>query len=230
VYVDRHSIYRDDDHPDKPTQFGRAASFGTMVELICAHSPQAKGRVERRNAVFQDRLVKEMRLRNIRSMEAGNALLEGQFLADLDRRYAVSPHQDTDLHRVLDASILLAEVLCVQEVRVVGRDWCVRWQNRWLQIEVRHAALNLAGRKVLVKRCGDGCLVVEYQGERLTCRELEARPVAAKSRKVAVNNRSWKPAADHPWKRYAAGRPIPPVSLAPAAPARDLQAGKKRNG
>jgi hypothetical protein len=67
-------------------------------------------------------LLKEMRLRNIRSMEAGNALLEVQLLADLERRYAVTAHQDTDLHRALDASILLEEVLCVQEVRVVGRE------------------------------------------------------------------------------------------------------------
>ena len=59
LYVDRHSIYRDEDHPQRPTQFGRAMK-DLGVELILAHSPQAKGRVERRNALFQDRLVKEM--------------------------------------------------------------------------------------------------------------------------------------------------------------------------
>ncbi len=82
VYVDRHSIYRDEDHAEKSTQFGRAMKE-LSVELICAHSPQAKGRVERRNALFQDRLVKEMRLRNIRSIEQGNAL-EKMFLADMN--------------------------------------------------------------------------------------------------------------------------------------------------
>ena len=229
LYVDRHGIYRDDDHPEKPTQFGRALKE-LDVGLILAHSPQAKGRVERRNAVFQDRLVKEMRLRKIRSMEAGNALLEGGFLADLDRRYAVSPQKNADLHRTLSTDVSLEEVLCVQEVRVVGQDWCVRWQNRWLQIDVRHEALRLAGRKVLVKRRGDGRLVVQYQAEPLTYRELAARPVAAKNRKVAVNNRSWKPPVDHPWKRPAAGRAAPAVSPAPAAPTRDLQPGKTRAG
>jgi hypothetical protein len=88
LYVDRHSIYRDEDHPEHPTQFGRAMKE-VGVELIQARSPQAKGRVERRNAVFQDRLVKEMRLRDIRSMEQGNAFLEGMFLADMNRRYAI---------------------------------------------------------------------------------------------------------------------------------------------
>src|SRR5581483_5150059 len=90
VYVDRHSIYRDEDHTDKPTQFGRAMKQ-LSVELICAHSPQAKGRVERRNAVFQDRLVKEMRLRKISSIEQANALLESLFLEDLNQRYAIDP-------------------------------------------------------------------------------------------------------------------------------------------
>ncbi len=76
LYVDRHSIYRDEDHPEKPTQFGRAMK-DLVVELIQAHSPQAKGRVERRHAVFQDRLVKELRLRDINSMAQANAFLEG---------------------------------------------------------------------------------------------------------------------------------------------------------
>ena len=98
VYVDRHGIYRDEEHPEKPTQFGRSMKE-LGVELIMAHSPQAKRRVERRNAVFQDRLVKEMRLRNISDMKQGNALLEEKFLDDLNGRYAVKARRETDLHR-----------------------------------------------------------------------------------------------------------------------------------
>jgi hypothetical protein len=122
LYVDRHAIYRDEDHPDRPTQFGRAMK-NLGVELIQAHSPQAKGRVERRNAVFQDRLVKEMRLRKINDMTGGNALLEGKFLAELNGKYAISPRREQDLHRSLEAGTVLQEVLCVQERRVVGQDW-----------------------------------------------------------------------------------------------------------
>lgn len=113
LYVDRHSIYRDEDHPEKPTQFGRAMKE-LGVELICARSPQAKGRVERRNAVFQDRLVKEMRLRNINDMTQANALLESIFLDDLNRRYAIKPAAEEDLHRALPPDLVLEEVLCVQ--------------------------------------------------------------------------------------------------------------------
>jgi hypothetical protein len=227
VYVDRHGIYRDEEHPQKPTQFGRAMKE-LGVELILAHSPQAKGRVERRNAVFQDRLVKEMRLRNISDMAQANVLLEGLFLDDMNRRYAVKAAKSDDLHRSLGKAIVLAEVLCVQEERVVGQDWCVRWRNRWLQIAAEHESLGLPRRRVVVKQLSDGRLVVDCRGQRLTVRELGARPEPAKVKPVIVNNRRWKPPADHAWNRYPVGRARPRVSLAPAAPARDLHAEKKR--
>jgi hypothetical protein len=85
LYVDGHSIYRDEDHPDHPTQFGRACKQ-LGVELIRAHSPQAKGRVERRNAVFQDRLVKELRLRGISDMAQANDFLDGRICTGHWRR------------------------------------------------------------------------------------------------------------------------------------------------
>lgn len=227
VYVDRHSIYRDEDHPEKPTQFGRA--MGELgVKLILAHSPQAKGRVERRNGVFQDRLVKEMRLRNIRDMRQANAFLEGWFLKDLNRRYAFKPRRQTDLHRPCEVDLEL--VLCVQEQRVVGHDWCVRWHNRWLQIEAEHASLNLPGRRVLIKQLAGGGLIVEYRGQRLNCRELPGRPAAKRVRKVVLNNVIWKPPADHPWKAGLAPRRAPHASSASAAPARSLHAETSMSG
>lgn len=229
VYVDQHGIYRDDEHPEKPTQFGRAMKE-LGVELILARSPQAKGRVERRNAVFQDRLVKEMRLRNISDMRQGNALLEAMFLDDLNRRYAVKARRETDLHRRLGPGVVLDEVLCVQEWRVVGRDWCVRWHNRWLQIGAAHELLDLAGRRVLVKRRGDGEVLVEYQQQRLRYRELAARPVARKHKRVVLNSRTCKPSPTHPWRAGLGERIGPGVSLAPAAPARDLHPGMRKAG
>ena len=224
LYVDRHSIYRDEDHPEKPTQFGRAMKE-LGVELICANSPQAKGRVERRNAVFQDRLVKEMRLRNISDMDQGNALLEKLFLSDLNRRYAIEPRHSADLHRQVDPGVLLEEVLCVQEERVVGKDWCVRWRNQWLQIEASKAAAGLAGKRVLVKQLAGGALRVTHRGERISHRLLASRPVATRAKPMFVNNRVWKPAADHPWNRDPVGRAIPRAKLASAAPQRALHAG-----
>jgi hypothetical protein len=205
IYVDRHSIYRDQDHPEKPTQFGRAMKQ-LGVKLIQAHSPQAKGRVERRNAVFQDRLVKELRLRGINTIDGANALLDEMFLEDLNRRYAVKPAEDLDLHRALDELVDLTDVLCVIESRVVGNDWCVRWNNRWLQIDPKHANLRLPRKKVTVRQRADGTLVVDHQGNRLTARELGSKPKPSKKARLVINNRRWKPPESHPWKKGIAER------------------------
>ena len=202
VYVDRHAIYRNQEHPERPTQFGRAMAE-LDVELICANSPQAKGRVERRHAVFQDRLVKEMRLRGIGTIEAANALLDKSFLAEVNRRYAVRPAKAADLHRRVHPKAELSEVLCVQERRAVGNDWCLRWQGRWLQVAAEHAGLGLAGKRVLVKQKADGTLVVEHDGKRLRCDELGTRrpDPPPKAKPAVVNNKRWKPARTHPWQR-----------------------------
>lgn len=227
LYVDRHSIYRDEDHPDRPTQFGRAMKE-LGVELILAHSPQAKGRVERRNAVFQDRLVKELRLRGISDMAGANALLDARFLEDLNGRFAVKAAKDQDLHRPVPAGTVLEEVLCVQEKRAAGNDWCVRWQNRWLQVDAAHAGLKLPGRKVLVKHLADGRLIVEHEGKPLGFKELPSRPAPARARKPVVNNLRWKPGPRHPWNAGPARRAAPPPNPAPATPARGSAAGKRK--
>ena len=221
VYVDRHGIYRDEEHPEKPTQFGRAMKE-LHVELIQARSPQAKGRVERRHQVFQDRLVKELRLRNISDLEQANALLDQIFLPDLNRRYAVQPRRDTDLHRPVPPDLALEEILCVQEARVVGRDWCVRWHNQWLQIPAVHAALELAGKRVLIKQLGGGKLLLTYLNQPLSYKVLAVRMTAPRSLPVVVNRKPWKPGPNHPWNRAPVGRAAGGAKLASATPQRAL--------
>ncbi len=211
VYVDRHSIYRDEDHPEKPTQFGRA--MGELkVALICARSPQAKGRVERKHGVFQDRLVKELRLRNISDRDQANALLDGGFLDAMNKREAVSPKHAGDLHRKPAAIVdtPLAEVLCVQEERVVGKDWCVRWNNRWLQLATTKATAELAGKRVLIKQLGTQRLLLmdRRNGGSIAFKELAARPASTQVKRSVVrfNNKVWKPGANHPWNRDRVGQ------------------------
>lgn len=201
VYVDRHGIYRDEDHPEKPTQFGRAMKE-LEVELILARSPQAKGRVERRNGLFQDRLVKELRLRKISDIRQANALLEGEWMKALNRRYAVSARKKTDLHRRAHPSTDLSRVLCPTHRRVVSRDWCVRHQNRLLQIQAKHAGLMLAGKTVLVKELSAGRVVLEHQGQELS-HHPAARAAKPPAKPPTVNNQGWKPCKKHPWRTPA---------------------------
>jgi len=157
-----------------------------------------------------------------------NGLLEEVFLPEINRRFSIRAREQTDLHRVVERGCVLEEVLCVIERRVVGKDLCVRWRNRWLQIDTRRAGL--AGKRVTVKQLAGGRLVVDHQGERLSFTELKSGSLKAKRRKTILNNRQWKPAASHPWTRApACGAPLP-ASPAPAAPARAWQAGKRKTG
>lgn len=197
-YVDRHTIYRNNEHPDKPTQFARA--MGELgVTLICANSPQAKGRVERRHAVFQDRLVKEMRLRGIRTLDQANAYLEQAFLKQINDAYAITARKKADVHRPVPSEI--ERVLCRMEERVVGRDWCVSWDGRVLQIASSHASLMLPGRRVTIRQSRTGVLQLSFKTQPLTFSELAAKPkTKTKSKRVIVNNRRWTPPTTHPWK------------------------------
>jgi len=212
LYVDRDSIYRTERElsvaeqlaGEKPlTQFGRAMKqLGVKIEL--AYSPQAKGRVERRNGLFQDRLVKEMRLAGINDLEQGNRFLEETFLPELNRRFWVKPAQEADAHQPVPRD--LAEVLSWEEERVVQRDWTVAWQGRWFQIESGHEALCLVKRSVIVRELRNGTVQLQWEKQKLKHRELAQRPVRALRpkplRKVAPKT---KPEAAHPWRQFGSG-------------------------
>ena len=224
LYVDRDSIYRSDRQgtveeelrgQGPATQFGRAMKE-LAVELILAHSPQAKGRVERMNGTLQDRLVKEMRLAGISDISSANRFLEKTFLAALNRKFTVKARQPADLHRRVPAGMKLNEVLCFQEQRSVSSDWCVSWRNRIFQLSRRHEALGLAGRKVIVREKLDGTIQLLSNGHKLHWRELPQRPSKHKLGPSVRNNKPWKPAAAHPWRGRRVGVGVP----APAPPLR----------
>jgi len=184
------------------TQFARAMrELG--VDLIPAYSPQAKGRVERRHGLFQDRLVKEMRLQGIGTIEAANAYLDGSFLRLLHERYNVEPRDPVNGHQSRPSATMLALVLSWQEARSVAKDWTVCWHNRRLQIDARHAALGLAGRRVVVVERRDKTLAMLYGGRLLS---FHAAPVAVRPalQTPATQDRPrtpYIPAANHPWRR-----------------------------
>lgn len=213
LYPDRDSIYvctreasREEElaNVGPETQFKRAMrELG--VEVIPAYSPQAKGRVERRHGLFQDRLVKEMRLLDIRTIEAANAYLDGTFLALVNTRYTVTACDPANGHQARPSATTLALVLSWQEPRSIAKDWTLRWRNRRLQIDARHAALGLPGRHVLVVERRDGTLAILYGKRLLTFRDAPAQATPA-PRPVAPQNPCrprQPPAADHPWRRSA---------------------------
>jgi hypothetical protein len=211
LYVDRDSIYEttrdstvDEALADKPalTQFGRAMEE-LGVELILAHSPQAKGRVERRHGVFQDRLVKVMRLKKISGLAAANQFLDEEYLDELNDRFTVPAREKGDVHRRVERGVNLEHVLSFQEQRVVQNDWTVSWCNRHFQLDEEHHKLSLARKRIDVCELLDGTILLKYRGRVLKWVELTERPRRKRSRPVAKKTsgkRPKKPPKNHPWR------------------------------
>jgi hypothetical protein len=208
LYVDRDSIYRCERiatvaeqiaGQEPRTQFGRAMEQ-LGVEVILAHSPQAKGRVERRNGLLQDRLVKELRLEGISDLETANEFLDKKFLPALNKRFIFAARSSVDAHR--QGSWNLREVLSWEESRVVGKDWTVAWDGRWFQIDAEHEGLSLAGRKVVVRQLRCGQVQLLYAGAKLRWKELPARPLREPMRPRLIGRiRRVKPSLEHPWRQ-----------------------------
>jgi transposase len=195
------------------TQFGRAMKE-LQIELLCAHSPQAKGRVERANQTLQDRLVKELRLRAVSSAEEANKYLP-EFIADYNRRFAVSPRRAEDAHRPLSATEDLSRILSWCETRVLSKNLTLSYDGRVYQIKTQRAAYTMRGARVEVRETGAGAVSIEYKGRPLPFgihleQEKEQARVtppklldAALSKPAAGPKRECKGVAlTHPWRVF----------------------------
>ena len=215
LYVDRHSIYRADWEPtpdeilaeiEPQTQFGRAMKE-LEVELIQAHSPQAKGRVERVNRTLQDRLVKELTRCGISDLESANRYLEETYLPRFNQQFGKPAAKPADVHRVVTDDRML-RVLSVQEQRVVQPDWTVRWQNGFLQLPRATAEHVQPGDQVTVSQQLDGSLRIFVGDQELPWSPVRETPPprpAEPPRGPTGSSQGNKPKPDHPWR----GRGIP---------------------
>jgi transposase len=188
------------------TQFGRARAE-LSVGIIAAHSPQAKGRVERVNRTLQDRLVKELALAlaaagvGLRELAAANAFLEKTFLRAFHREFAKTPARGVNVHQKVPRPLNLEDILCHKESRAVGQDGCVPYDGRILQIEKKPASLALAGTRIDVLERPGSTLKLMPRGLGLVFQELVWRPQKLPVGKVALAARTpWRPSPDHPWK------------------------------
>jgi hypothetical protein len=174
-YSDRHSIFEPQDKgkalPNAETQFGRALrELG--IELIRAHSPQAKGRVERSFGTAQDRWVKELRLAGVTTQAGANTVLE-RLLPAHNRRFSKPAQQPTDAHRPLGPGHDLAAILSLQEERVVANDYIVRWHNRFYQL-LKPVYPGERGGRVVIEQRLDGSMAIRFRGKYLKYQEVSA--------------------------------------------------------
>lgn len=211
VYLDNHTTYKS---PAEPTieerlagrrpksEFERALDE-LGVEVIHAHSPQARGRVERTFRTFQDRLVKEMRLAGITTLDGANAFLE-TYLLEYNQRFAREAAAG-DVHRARPVSTELDRVLSIQTPRRVRNDGTVMHRSAFYEILESERP-----KHVLIEERLDGTLVISHGRKRLKyqCVEPAPRAVTQPARRTRSQARPASPPSTHPWKkRYAVPRP-----------------------
>lgn len=216
VYTDRDTIFRVARGPSNgaspPTQFGRALRELGITHVL-AHSPEAKGRVERANGTFQDRLVSELRLNGARTLTEANLVLE-DFLPRFNQRFGVPAAQPGQAYRLLSPDLNLDGVLCIKERRRVARDNTVQYHQRNLQLFPDADKASYAGAYVEIQERLDGQILACYRGKILT--PQDAPPLAAALRARAENTPDcpsiWKepppPTIKEPRKRVPRYRPF----------------------
>jgi hypothetical protein len=208
IYLDKHSTYKTNknkyQYTDWPfrdeeelTQFGRACKE-LGVELIFAHSPQAKGRVERVFKTLQDRLVKELRLEAINTLEDANRLLQS-YLPIFNKKFEVSAKASGDFHRLVDNKVNIDDILCIKMERFLRNDRTILHKSQWYQILTKTRA-----QRVMVNEYLNGQVAIKYGKERLQFKVIEApsikvHPVLVRRFKSRPRR---SPAANSAWRLF----------------------------
>jgi hypothetical protein len=175
-YSEKHSIFRVSKAQAQGgqgmTQFGRALSE-LGIEILCANSSQAKGRVERVNRTLQDRLVKELRIEGISTLEAANAYLPA-FVARFNERFAIAPARSEDLHRPMErTSAQLDTILTWREQRYVTQQLALSYDSKRIILDETPLTMGLAGKYVETYEFPDGRLEVRWKGVALPYRMFD---------------------------------------------------------
>ena len=191
------------------TQFG-AMCDRLGIRIIAASPPQAKGRVERNHGTHQDRLIKKLRRKKIRTHEAVNEFLEKEYLPEHNQRFARAAESGEDYHRRAPGKAALDEVFRLETQRTLGNDWVVRHNSRLYQV-TRQSRYAPALSKVVVCEWEDGRLEIRYRGKRLGYEEIAERPAMPMPAPKPHRRRlPAPPKPGHPWREaYQAMRPRP---------------------
>lgn len=211
IYLDKFSTYKVNhknavDNHELMTQFERAMSQ-LGVRVIHANSPQAKGRVEKMNSTLQRRLVKELRLNNINTIEEANTFLREVYIPQFNRQFAVMPKKTSDFHRKFDAKKIneLDKILSVQSGRKINNDYTVRFKNNYYQLLEVQPTMVYKKDEVIIEEHLNGEIKISLKNHYLdyTClpekpkKEIDVKLIALTTKKQT----NWKPPLNHPWRK-----------------------------
>ena len=217
-YSDKHSIFRVNQptrgKTDALTQFGRAMQE-LHIQIICANTPQAKGRVERANQTLQDRLPKELRLRGISDWEAGNAFLP-EFIDDFNHRFAVQPKSSYDAHRPLSKSENLAWIFSWRESRTLSNNLTLQFHNIVYQIQLDRPSYTMRKAPVTISLDVHQNVSILYKGNSLPfttfhkqAKQSEVVPAKHIDSILKYQHKGTIPAPNHPWRMYPNKQNVP---------------------
>lgn len=184
---------------DKKSEWERAMKE-LGIAVIHAHSPQAKGRVERANGTLQDRLIKEMRLANISSIEEANTFLQkSSFIADHNKKFAVSPAQSGDAHMPVNL-FDLENVFCIKQSRILTNDFTITYKKRILQLSKEQKTIIRPKNEIIVRESLSGIINLSIRRTDLVFREInekfnqiktKKKDMIQKTKKIHENSRRW---------------------------------------
>lgn len=205
IYLDRHSTYKSTGKPTiedelnntKPLSEFERAMKELGVKVIHANSPQAKGRIERLFKTLQDRLIKEMRLENIKTIQEANKFLQ-EYLPLYNKRFAVKPQKEANLHREIPEGLHLDKILCIKTERALRNDFTVAHNRKLYQIEDK-----IRAKKVIIEEKIDGKMAITHKETILRFREITVRPERQKEPKQMIPKKKYIPPADHPWRKFS---------------------------
>ena len=211
IYLDKFSTYKINhknavDNKDMMTQFERA--MGQLnIRPITAHSPQAKGRVERMFGTLQDRLVKEMRLANIENIEQANDFLK-DYILKFNNKFGVIPNRKKDLHKKLSKKLKenLSQIFSIQSERKVNNDYTVRFNNNYYQLN-QEQPLNVYKKdRIVIEEHLDNSVKISLREKYLNYTVLPERPKREIDVKLVAlspkKDSHWKPPLNHSWQKH----------------------------
>ena len=213
IYVDKFSTYSMNhkiakENPDTLTQFERAMKE-LNINVIHAHSPQAKGRVENLFKTLQDRLIKELRLNNISTIVEANRFLRDEFLPKFNTRFNVEPRTKANLHKKLIKQEInrLDSIFSSQYQRVVKNDFTVSHKKQYFQLLKKQPVTICKKDKIIVEERLDNSICFRLRGKHLNYKLLPEKPkkVFQNSKNnmwVIAGTSNYKPAIDHPWRKF----------------------------
>jgi transposase len=208
LYVDKHSIFRvsreTHGNTEKETHFARVLR-DLDIELICAHSPQAKGRVERANGTLEDRLIKEMRLRGISNIEEGNEFLP-EFIKDYNQRFGKVPRSQENAHREFKEADGLERLFAKRQTRKLSKSLSFHYEGVYYQLEPKYPKRHRSTHVTILERPGKPLLVESGGREQpysIWGKAAHEKPKILDNKELEAHwsNRSTKkPGRKHPWR------------------------------